>query len=80
VASGEIAMMLNKTEKEAVANRIAPYLTSAADPNTWRLVFLAAMDTGVTFDEAMSIAEEWMANKTADFKALQTSADRTDRH
>jgi len=63
-------MSLKKEEKDAIAVRIAPYLKSSIDPDTWRKVFVAAIDTGVTFEEAVAAADNWVANKTAEFKAL----------
>jgi hypothetical protein len=63
-------MTISMEEKAAIALRVGPQLKSSSDPDTWRMVFLAAIDTGVTFDEAVSVAEDWEANKTAEYKAM----------
>jgi hypothetical protein len=68
--NGGSVMSLKKEEKDAIAARIAPYLKSSIDPDTWRKVFVAALDNGVTFEEAVAAADAWVANKTAEFKAL----------
>jgi hypothetical protein len=70
VRTGGNAMSLKKEEKDAIASRIAPYLDSSADPDTWKKVFVAALETGLTFEEAVRVADAWFANKTAEFKAL----------